>query len=192
MKRMVLATLALAASAASWADVGVFVGGSLGKTSNDLNCSALSLQSECNKDSNATGWKVYGGYRITPVIAVEGTYFNFGKVDWSGTSRKKSAAVAGDDSAKAFGLGAGFHFDLTPQWSTDVHLGYARVKSVSDVGTTRSEAYKNDAYIGIDGGFLVAKGFRIRAGWDFATALEPVSQANYHLNLFSVGGSYEF
>lgn len=192
MKRMVLATLALAASAASWADVGVFVGGSVGKTVNDLNCNTRGLNNECHMDSSATGWKLYGGYRITPVIAVEATYFNFGKVDWSGSDRTTSAAVSGDDSAKAFGLGAGFHFDLTPQWSTDVHLGYARVKSVSDSGSARTEAYKNDAYIGIDGGFMVVKGFRIRAGWDFATAIEPVTKLNYHLNLFSVGGSYEF
>lgn len=191
MKRLVLASIALAASAASWADVGIYGGGSVGIAMNDVNCQS---SAGCSVDKTATGWKLYGGYRVTPVIGAELTYFNFGK---NKVTRAISTTSVDDDfDTKAVGIGASFHFDLAPKWSTDVHLGYARVKSsttatISNV-TGAADSHKNTPYIGVDAGYLVQKGLRVRAGWDFTSAIDPVSRGDFHENLFSVGASYEF
>lgn len=188
MKRMVLATLALAASAASWADVGVYGGANLGRVLSDVSCSG---DAACDIDKNATGWKIYGGYHFTPIVGAELTYFDFGK---NHVTRTIVAGAVNDDfKTSAVGIGADFHFDLAPKWSTDMHLGYARVKSKTSLISGASvNSAKNTPYVGLDAGFLATKGLRIRAGWDFSVAIDPVSRLDYHVNLFSAGASFEF
>lgn len=193
MKRLVLASIALAASAASWADIGIYGGGSVGKALMDLSCES---DPACHLDKNATAWKLYGGYRITPVVGAELTYFKFGKFKGYEDLGATYGYADVEFKARALGVGADFHFDLAPQWTADVHLGYARVKTTTDVSlvgvTVSADGYKNTPYIGLEGGFRVAKGTLIRAGWDFTVAREPFTNADYHLNMFSVGASYEF
>jgi len=81
MKHTTLAILALAGAALSpTAFAQAYVGGSIGQSRVDLDCSGTTT---C--DRSDTAFKLFGGYMFTPNIGVEGVYYNQGKARLTGT-----------------------------------------------------------------------------------------------------------
>ncbi|TDP81786.1 outer membrane protein with beta-barrel domain [Aquabacterium commune] len=75
----------------SVASAQLYLGGGMGQARLKLDCSDVVL---CDKTD--TGGKGYVGYQITPVLALEGTYFNFGKATRKGpggSASLKSTAI---------------------------------------------------------------------------------------------------
>lgn len=192
MKRLGLAACLLVISTcASASDPRFYVGGNLGKAFNNLNCNAVSLGDPCSVDDSSTAWKAYGGFRFNSVAGLELSYFNFGSVKYSGQLNVNNQLLAepvdADLKSKAIGVGASFHFDLTPHWSTDMRVGYQHVKYRG-----AKDGTSNPGYLGLDIGYLVAPGLRVLGAWDFTTLKVPTSDYDYRLNVLSVGLSYEF
>ncbi|WP_338439505.1 hypothetical protein [uncultured Aquabacterium sp.] len=63
----------------SVASAQLYVAGGMGQASLKLDCAGAPV---CDKTD--TGGKVHVGYQITPALALEGTYFNFGKATLKG------------------------------------------------------------------------------------------------------------
>lgn len=77
MRRHILsglvAALALASVPAIAADNGIYLGGSIGQSSLDID--------EVSYDASATGYKLIAGWRFIDWLAIEGNYVDFGSGD---------------------------------------------------------------------------------------------------------------
>lgn len=60
-------------------DSGGYIGGSLGLTTIDV-CDDLNAIGFTACDDKDTGFKLFGGYKFNPYVAVEGGYVNFGEI----------------------------------------------------------------------------------------------------------------
>jgi OmpA-OmpF porin, OOP family len=136
-KSLILATLAVGAVASAQAE-GLYLGGSLGAPRYSSSVNGIA------GDGSGVGVKLYGGYQLTPNIAVEGGYFDLGHIDdangrvktrgvyadavgsyafapqWSvlgsaGLAEGRFTTSRGDDNSPALKLGAGVQYELTPQ-----------------------------------------------------------------------------
>ena len=119
MKKIVLASLmALAVGGAS---AQAYVGGSIGMTHLESDCTGTSA---C--DSDDTGYKVYAGYTFTPNLAVEVGYANFGKAS-AVVSLAPFGNVQGDIKSTAPFLVGVYRGDFTPALAGVARLGIANV-----------------------------------------------------------------
>ena len=183
MKKIILAIAAVAALSANTAFAeGYYVGGSVGQSHVNIDCSGAT---DCT--DNSTGYKLFGGYKFAPNIAGELSYFDFGKVH---------ATVAPDTvslKSTGFGLGVAFLGDFAPQWKGVGRLGIASTStkatvsgSVNGSDTDRS----TNAYVGLGVGYEIQKGLTIDGTLDF-TRLKYASQSA-NVRVLSVGLTYAF
>jgi OOP family OmpA-OmpF porin len=185
MKKTVLAFAALAALASGSAFAQqAYVGGAVGQSHVNLDCSGVP-----NCTTNDTGYKVFGGYKFTPNLAGELTYFDWGKA--SGSSGAARAEVRGT----GFGLGVAFMGDMAPQWSAVGRLGVATNKAKGEgtfngaVVVSDSET-KTTAYAGVGIGYAVTPQMTIDAALDFSNL--ELSGEKGNVRLFSVGVTFKF
>jgi len=185
MKKIVLALAALAALASGSAHAQqAYVGGAIGQSHIDLNCSGVP-----NCSSHDTGYKVFGGYKFTPNLAGEVTYFDWGKI--SGSSGAASAEVRGT----GVGLGVAFMGDFTPQWSGVARLGIASNKAKAEgkfngnVVVSDSET-KTTAYAGFGVSYALGKQLKLDGAIDFSNLELQGDKGN--VRLLSVGLTYAF
>jgi hypothetical protein len=68
------------------------------------------------------GFKLLAGYRFTPLVAGEVTYFDFGQATLGDPFFTQDLIVT------ALGLGVALHGDFTPSWSWVGRAGLARVR----------------------------------------------------------------
>jgi OOP family OmpA-OmpF porin len=113
---MLSAAAALLLAGAAHAEGYFGVGG--GVTSNDVDCTGAS---SC--DRTATGLKLFGGYKFNRTLAIEGGYYNFGKV----TATVPVDFFDVDVAVKpvAYVVNVALHGDLTPQVNVVGRLGVA-------------------------------------------------------------------
>src|SRR5213595_1816908 len=122
MKKIVLALAAITAmfAGSAFAAEG-YVGGAIGQGNTNFDCSGTTSCSH-----NGTGFKFFGGYKFTPNLAGEVTYFDFGKA----TAAAPGATL--DLKSSAIGIGAAFSGNFAPQWSGVARLGVASVRMKGD------------------------------------------------------------
>ena len=133
MRRHILsglvATLALATVPAIAADNGIYLGGSVGQSSLDID--------EVSYDASATGYKLIAGWRFIDWLAIEGNYVDFGSGDDSIAGTKIETEADGI-SLSAVGFLPVGPVDLFARvgmidWSAD--LSSPGIGSESDDGT---------------------------------------------------------
>lgn len=185
MKKITTALFAAAALlASSGAMAQAYVGGALGLSSLDGACDGADIP--CDEDD--TGFKIFGGYKFTPNIAIEGSYVDFGKA--SASEPGWSASVA----ATSFGVGVAGFYDFNSVLTGVGRIGLASNQAKAQgggLGLSYSESESNvKPYFGLALGFKVARGLRIEGGIDF-TSFELEGE-DFNARLISVGVRYEF
>ena len=181
---MVAATSAFAQSAPV-AYVGLAAGGTH-VTSDDCSDGV-----SCDKSN--TGYKLYGGYKLTDNIAVETHYADFGKI--RAHSANNGVTADGDIKLSGFGVGVAFLGDLTDTWTGVVRAGVARNKAKGDAfasnGARISESHSSTSgYIGGGIGYKLNKEVTLTAAVDYTQG--KLSGDKVKATLYSLGASYSF
>jgi OmpA-OmpF porin, OOP family len=162
-KQVLLAFAALALSGAASAQVYGVV--SAGVSKHDVDCADTV---SCDKSGSA--FKVLGGYKFNPNVALEGGYMSFGKtkavVNESGVDVDLGLNVSG------IGIGAAFQQDFATNWNFVGRLGLAQMKSkltASAGGFSASDSdSKTKLYGGLGIGYKLTKQLSLDAAWDFS------------------------
>ena len=103
---------ALSSGGTAWAqapqDVGLYLGGSLGYSTIDLDVGALRAagMTTLSSDDNDTGWKLFAGYQFHRNWAVEGSYYDLGNFNASGTVTGTATPANVSVNVKGWGLAA--------------------------------------------------------------------------------------
>jgi OOP family OmpA-OmpF porin len=102
----------LSGGGTAWAqapqDVGLYLGGSLGYSTIDLDTGGLAAagMTTLSSDDNDTGWKLFAGYQFHRNWAVEGTYYDLGKFNASGVVTGTATPANVSVKVKGWGLAA--------------------------------------------------------------------------------------
>lgn len=180
------AAVALMASGGAHAEGYVGLAGGVARA--DVDCSGTTV---C--DRNDTAVKVFGGYKFTPNIALEGNYFNFGKVKVAGPV-PGFGTVTGDIKTSGFGIGAAFFGQFGSDWSGVARLGVASMKtkvnaSVAGFSGSDSET-KAQPYAGFGLGYGISKGVTLDLAADFSRG--EYSGEKSDIAAFTVGMTFSF
>ena len=181
MKKIAVAGLLTAMM--SVASAQLYVGGGLGQAHLNLECPANVV---CDKTD--MGGKVYVGYQITPFLALEGTYFNFGKATLKGPGGSASL------KSTAIGVGVAGRAEVHDRLTVVGRLGLATVEAKGAVDTTSlvgSSTYSSpQLYFGAAAEVALAKNIKAFAAADFSkTDLDGESGS---VRLLTVGMQYGF
>jgi opacity protein-like surface antigen len=180
-KQVLLAAVALALSGAASAQAyGVI---SVGSAKQDIDCGGAAV---C--DESGTAFKLLGGYRVLPNLAVEGGYMSYGK------AKASDAGLSADFTVNGVGIGAAFHQDIATHWNFVARLGLAQMKTKVNATAGGSSGSESDSkaqlYGGLGVGYNISKQLSIDAAWDFSQA--KVTGFKYDVNAFSVGLTFGF
>jgi hypothetical protein len=191
---IIVAALALAASAAAQAQF--YVGGNVGLGRTDVDCSGVD---DCDK--NAVGFKAYGGYLFDAGWAVEALYFDWGKVTASGNLAAvglPATVLSGSIESSGFGIGLAYFLPVPGDWSGVFRFGAVQNRSKLDIsdgslatGETNSKVF---TYVGLGLGYRLTPQFTVTAEADFSRAqwgLGGTYESN-NVQLYSVGLRYAF
>lgn len=189
MKRLFTASILAAslASGAAFAQVGPYVGASVGQSNYSIDCVGT-----CDKTD--IGMKLFGGYMFTPMLGVEMDY------GWYGTAKVNTQI--GNTNVLAEGKSDGFSGFLIGQYPIENFrlfgkLGFARLNTSVDARSASGvpvNVDNNDASFefawGIGGTWMVNKQLGIRAEYE-ARKFQFESENNT-LGFFSIGAQYHF
>jgi OOP family OmpA-OmpF porin len=181
MRKIFLAScLALSSQAAAQG----FLGASIGQSDIDERITRGLIDSG-TADGKDTGWKIFGGYMVSPYLGLEFAYVDLGKASYSGTFR--GIAVTGGQ-LEVTGLNAAFlgSYPLTGRLSVFGKLGLfiSEAKFGDTIGGVPSSGSEEmtDISFGVGAGFDFTRNLGMRAEWE-QFRLEDGDSAN----LFSVG-----
>lgn len=181
MKKIAVAGLLTAVM--SVASAQLYVAGGMGQASLKLDCAGAPV---CDKTD--TGGKVHVGYQITPALALEGTYFNFGKATLKGpggTASLKSTAI---------GVGVAGRAEVYDRVTLVGRLGLATVEAKGAVNATtlvgKSTSSTPQLYFGAAAEVALVKNVKAFAAADFSkTELDGESGS---VRLLTLGMQYGF
>jgi OmpA-OmpF porin, OOP family len=187
MKQVLLAAAALALSSAASAQVYGVVSAGVSKLK--IDCGDAQV---CDKSD--TAFKVLGGYKFTPNVAVEAGYMSFGK------AKLRDSGVSLDVGVTGFGVGAAFHQDFASNWNFVARLGLAQMKtkldaSVSGLGSGSESDSNAQLYGGLGVGYNITKQLSIDGAWDFAKSKydkNGIDLGSGNVNAFSLGLTFGF
>jgi OOP family OmpA-OmpF porin len=186
-KHVLLAAAALALSGAASAQVYGVVSAGVSKLKVD--CDGAQV---C--DRSDTAFKVLGGYKFTPNVAMEAGYMSFGKAKIRDSGDSVDVGVTG------FGIGAAFHQDFATNWNFVARLGLAQVKTkldlnISGVGSGSDSDSNAQLYGGLGVGYKLSKQVSIDAAWDFSKGKynkDGLDLGSGNVNAFSLGLTFGF
>lgn len=174
MKKIIIASaIALAAGLASAQGASpLYLGGAFGS-------SEVSVEGP-NVDDSDTGFKIYGGYEINPMFALEIGYMDFGKATFTGGSVEVDAF---------YGAAVG-RLEFTKGLTGVGRLGFANVDTKGRVfGASDSESAVN-LYFGLGLEFALNKNFKLTGALDFTEG--EINGDSGDVSLMSVGLQYNF
>ena len=156
---------------------------SAGTSRHDVDCEGAAT---CDK--SGTAFKLLGGYKFRPNLALEGGYMSFGKSKFADSGASLNLTVSG------FGVGGAFHQDLAKDWNFVARLGLAQMKTKADatLGTASGSDSESNAqlYGGLGLGYKLNKQVSIDAAWDFSKGEYANQKGN--VNAFSLGLTFDF
>lgn len=184
MKRTAFAILALTASVVCGnVSAQTYVGGAVGSVKADIDCAGT-----LSCDNTSTGFKLIGGYKFTPNIAGELSYFDFGKAK---ASVNLPPLANLELTAKAFGLGVAFSGNFGDAFYGVARVGIASVKAEATVvGVGSDSSTKTQPYFGLGLGYRLTKTLSVDLAADFSKAEYAGEKAN--VRLVSLGLTYAF
>jgi OmpA-OmpF porin, OOP family len=156
MKKMMLAAALTAACgvAAAQGYAGALIGMS------KFDCSGL-----CSKDTD-TAYKIYGGFDMSPDLAIEVGYANFGKV------KLNANGATGEGKASVLSVVAAMRFPFTKDFAGVGRLGLGYVNSKASASAPGQSALAEskgvNLYAGLGLEYAVASDFKIVSQFDLA------------------------
>lgn len=189
MRRTALSISAAAAlmlSSAAFAQGYVGIGG--GATKGNYDCAGT-----ITCDTTSTGYKLFGGYKVSPNWGAELNYFNFGKGKAT-FSDGESGVIAGEIKATGFGAGVAIFGQLAPDWSGVARLGIASTKAKGSVAegaisASISESSTNP-YFGLGVSYALSKAATLDGAIDFSKVKFSGDSAN--VRMLSIGVTFGF
>lgn len=112
-----------------------YVGAGVGASNHSVDCADTS---KC--DRSDVGYKLYGGYKLNPVVSAELAYVDFGKSKYTYTGQNV------DIKASAVVLAAAARYEFSPGFSGVGRFGVANVSAeangpANSVSTTKAKLY---------------------------------------------------
>jgi len=137
-----------------------YVGFSLGNVSQD--------ESGVDID-DAIGWKIFGGYALNDVLAVEGGYTSFGDADYTIPSIF-APGVSASLETTGFEIAAVGNFPVNSQFSLFGKVGllaWDSEASASGPGGSASDSETGtDVFFGVGGQYEISGNLAIRGSWE--------------------------
>lgn len=196
MKRLLTASILAAslASGAAFAQVGPYVGGSIGMSNYAVDEACIA---DCDKTD--VGGKIFGGYMFTPNIGAELMYGSFGKAKISFQDTLNGVPVNVSGEFKSSGWGA-FLVGQYPieQFRLFGKIGFTRLDNELSVtatsGSLGGAADDSDTSTefawGLGGTYMFTKNLGIRAEYEnFKWKFEDSSD---NISFWSIGIQYNF
>jgi OmpA-OmpF porin, OOP family len=145
-------------------------------------------------DESGTSFKLLGGYKFSPNVALEGGYMSFGKAKFADAGDTGSVSVGG------FGIGGAFHQELSPNWMfvARAGLGFMTTKlaaNVAGVGSGSTSDNNVAVYGGLGLGYKINKQMSIDASWDFSKGKynkDGFDLGSANVNAYSIGMTFAF
>ncbi len=145
-----------------------FFGGSIGASEGSSYCSG-----EFNCEDTDTAWKVFGGYKFTDKLSVEGAYMNLGDIHKNGENSDVSAL-------SAYGVGT---LPVTEQFDVFGKIGASRWSSDNTNGSTSGFG----ASYGVGAKMNINENTKLRAEWENVLDIETSDSDSTDVNMLSVG-----
>lgn len=185
MKKIALAVALIGTMSAASAQV--YLAGNLGQARIDVDGTDVQ-----NLDKSDTGYKLTVGYQLNSLVALEGSYIDFGKA--KGRVFDSGVAVNVNAESSGFLLAAALRHNVTPEVSLVGRLGLAVLKNkvtASALGFSQSESYNSTKpYLGLGAEYALNKQLRLTVGADFTHAEFDGEKAS--VRLLSAGVQYAF
>ncbi|MEZ5537904.1 MAG: outer membrane beta-barrel protein [Thiolinea sp.] len=186
---------------------GTFYGGaSIGQTT--TNCVIYDIAG-MNKDCDMDSWKLFGGYKFTDNLAIEGGYYNFGDLEENESETMKhdvygdvTAEMHSEGEATGLSIAGVASFQVADNFELSGKLGAMKYKSEATVtgsatnslGDTVSETAKYD----IDGTSLlwgVGAHYKFNDNWGVRGEYEGFTREDIHgddqdVTMMSVGATF--
>ncbi|EIJ33071.1 outer membrane beta-barrel protein [Thiothrix nivea] len=145
---------------------------------------------------NTTAWKVYGGYKIAPNLAVEGAYVNFGDAESTATVaalppiNNNANPVTTTTSATGFGASGVASAPVTDEINLFGKMGFLAWEkenkaSSTVLGMNETLTQKTD---GVDLSLGAGAEYKIDENWGVRGEVEHFDGLN--ANLYSVGATF--
>jgi OmpA-OmpF porin, OOP family len=189
-----LIPLALAAAAAagfaplaSAALPEIYIGGTYGATEADLDCTGTL---SCEND--ATGGKLFGGYRFGNGFAIEGMAYALGetKATFTGTSGLVNSSVR----SSGVGLGVAVGGPASEDWTFYARIGIAqnsvRVSASSGALSASSTEKSTQPYVGLSVGYRLTRAISLDLAFD-STKLK-VAEEGFSIRTIGLGMTFAF
>ncbi len=188
MKQIALAIALIGTMASASAQSPLYMAGNLGQAHISADCSgALSC------DKSDIGYKLTAGYQVNPLVALEASYIDFGKLKASGYDENADVVNAKVESS-GFLLAAALRHNVNPKVSLVGRLGLSILDSkgtVSAFGVSGSKSYNSTKpYLGLGAEYALNKQLRLTVGADF-TRIE-LDDESTSVRLLSAGAQYAF
>lgn len=179
-----LATASLMMGASASAQM--YAGASVGQSKSNIDCAGTL---KCDK--TATAYKIFGGYQIDKIFAIEGTYFDLGKnraeLKYNGVTTSNTVKSSG------FELAGLAKYDFTEDLSGFVKLGVARVSadaSSSAVGKFNVSTNSTQAVYGVGMNYKLTKDVALRA--ELESRRSKLFDETARVNTLTVGAQMSF
>jgi OOP family OmpA-OmpF porin len=189
MKKVVLASLMTVAMGGAFAQV--YVGGAVGRTNLDGDCSGTTA---CDNDGN--GYKLYAGYKFTPNLAVEAGYADFGKATATVYSWTYGYLRPEIKSTAPFVVGV-VRGNFTPSLAGVARLGLASVDTKVETTQVSTGIKQSDskteaqAMFGLALEYGFTKNFKGTVDLDFTKSSEVYGESG-NIRMISLGAQYHF
>ncbi|GAA0399301.1 outer membrane beta-barrel protein [Cocleimonas flava] len=145
-----------------------FFGGSIGASEASSYCSG-----ESNCEDTDTAWKIFGGYKFTDKLSVEGAYMNLGDIYKNGQNSDVSAF-------SAYGVGT---LPVTEQFDVFGKVGATRWSSDNTDGSESGFG----ASFGVGAKMHINENTKLRAEWEKVLDVETSDSESSDINMLSVG-----
>jgi len=176
MKKIALA--ALLAASFGGASAQVYVGGALGLT--HVDCPA----NVANCDAADMGFKGTVGYRLNRVVALEASYFDFGK------SKFNVLFVGSSQEVSGFVLNAALRHDFTRELTGVGRLGFGTMDTKQRFGGTSRTESSTKVYFGLGLEYALSRNLKATAAADFTSA--EYNGDSHAVRMFTAGAQYDF
>lgn len=184
MKKTVVAALSVWMAASAFGQH-IYAGAALGATHVNLDCQGTS---KC--DTNDSGFKLFGGLKMSSNLSVELAYIDFG----TGKYEYANGATTGRMDADALTLAAAWRTDFTREFAGVLRLGLGYVQTkVKEHGPSSSASVSSHAtkpYWGLGAEYAFSKNLKGVASADFTTG--KFRGTNGVLHLYSLGAEYVY